>query len=102
MTQIVFETFNSPAYYVSVAAVLALYASGRSNGLVIEAGEETSHAVPVYEGFMLPHAVSRVDLGGRNLTDYLMKILAERGYTFTTTAERMIVQASKRSCAMPH
>jgi actin-related protein len=95
MTQSVFETFNSPAYYVSVAAVLALYASGRVNGLVIDAGEETTHAVPVHEGFLLPHAVSRVDLAGRGLTDYLMKILAERGYTFSTTAERMIVQDIK-------
>ncbi|ERF76324.1 Actin [Endocarpon pusillum Z07020] len=95
MTQIVFEAFNSPAYYVSVAAVLALYASGLTTGLVIDAGEKTTHVVPVYEGFMLPHAVSRVDLAGRDLTDYLMWILAERGYPFSTTAERMIVQDIK-------
>ena len=102
MTQIVFETFNSPAYYVSVAAVLALYASGRVNGLAIDAGEETTLAVPVHEGFVLPHAVSRLDLAGRDLTDYLMKILAERGYTFSTTAERMIVQDIKEKlCYAP-
>ncbi|KAL6419153.1 hypothetical protein ACFW04_011554 [Cataglyphis niger] len=70
MTQIMFETFNSPAMYVAIQAVLSLYASGRTTGIVL-------------------------DLAGRDLTDYLMKILTERGYSFTTTAEREIVRDIK-------
>merc|ERR1712154_466290 len=70
MTQIMFETFNVPAMYVNIQAVLSLYASGRTTGIVL-------------------------DLAGRDLTDYLMKILTERGYSFTTTAEREIVRDIK-------
>lgn len=90
-----FEVFNVPCLYVSVQGVLALYSSGRTSGVVLDSGDGVSHTVPIYEGYAIPHAIQRIHLAGRDLTDYLKTLLAKRGYNFTTAAELEIVRDIK-------
>lgn len=93
--QIFFETFNVPSFLTSIQAVLSLYASGRTTGIVLDCGDGVTHAVPIYEGFSMPNAVRRVDVAGRDVTDYLQSLLRKSGYNFHTTAEKEIVRLIK-------
>ena len=91
MTQLCFDTFNTASMYVAIQAVLALYASGRSTGIVFDSGYGVSHTVPIYEGYALPHAILRLDLAGMDLTHYLAKLLGQSGYRLNTRSELEIV-----------
>ncbi|XP_015229704.1 PREDICTED: actin-like [Cyprinodon variegatus] len=96
MTQILFETFSSPAMYVAIQPVLSMYSSGRTTGIVMDSGEGVSHAVPIYEGYALPQSIIRLSLGGADLTDYLTKILNNRGYSLSAAGQRDIMNDIKK------
>jgi actin-related protein len=95
MVQIMFETFNTPAMYVASQSVLSLYAYGLTTGVTVEMGDGAAQVVPVWDGHVLRSAAVESRVSGREITDYLMKILTERGFVFTTTAEREIVRDMK-------
>merc|ERR1712137_1321606 len=97
MISMMFETFSAPAAFIQIQAILSLYASGRTTGIVMDSGDGVSHTVPIYEGYALPHAVNRLDLAGRALTEYMTKILHDRGHSFTTSAEMETVRDIKES-----
>jgi len=95
--EIFFESFNVPAMYCAPQAILSLYASGRTTGVVLDSGDGVTHAVPVYEGFALPHAIVRMDLAGRDVTSHLQLLLRRSGHNFNTSAELEIVRQIKES-----
>ncbi|KAK1889153.1 Actin-3 [Dissostichus eleginoides] len=98
MVEIMFECFNVPFTYVALQAVLALYAAGRSTGVVFDSGDGVSHSVPVFEGYCLPHAVQRFPLAGVDVTMHLKKLLQEQGVSMRTSAEMEIVREMKEKC----
>jgi actin len=95
MTQIMFETFNVPGLYIAIQAVLSLYSAGKFTGIVCDSGDGVTHFVPIFDGYALPHSILRCNLAGRDLTDYMLKILSERGLHLSTSAEREIVKNIK-------
>lgn len=102
MVEIFFEEFKVPGFYVYTQAVLALYSSGRTTGLVCDSGDGVTHIVTVYDGYSIKNAVARMNIAGRNLTNYMQKHLAEDGYNFSSTAEKEIAKSIKEKlCYTP-
>lgn len=99
IAEVLFESMRVPALYFSPPAVLSLYASGRTTGVVLDVGAGVTHAVPVYEGFALPHSVARSNVAGQAVTRHLQLQLRRSGLNFTTTAEAdMVNQMKEQVC----
>jgi len=95
MLEVMFETYGFKGCYVAIQAILTLYAQGLLGGVVVDSGDGVTHIVPVYEGFALPHIVKRLDVAGRDITRYLIKLLLLRGYAFNRTADFETVRQIK-------
>ncbi|KAL1283702.1 Alpha-centractin [Trichinella pseudospiralis] len=90
-----FETFNVPALYISMQAVLSLYSTGRTTGVVLDCGDGVTHAVPIFEGFALPHSIVRTNIAGRDVTRLLRLLLRKEGVEFYRSSEFEIVRTIK-------
>nr|P53487.1 RecName: Full=Actin-related protein 2; AltName: Full=Actin-like protein 2 [Acanthamoeba castellanii]AAC46911.1 Arp2 [Acanthamoeba castellanii] len=95
MVQVMFEKYGFKAAYIAIQAVLTLYAQGLLTGVVVDSGDGVTHIVPVYEGFSLPHLTRRLNVAGRDVTRYLIKLLLLRGYVFNRTADFETVRQIK-------
>lgn len=84
----------------SPCVVISRYATGRTTGVVLDSGDGVTHAVPIYQGFALPHSIMRSDVAGRDVTRYLKLLLRREGLLFKTTSELEIVRTMKEVSGM--
>lgn len=100
LAEFFFESAQAPSLYVSVPSVLALYASGRTTGLVLDVGDSVATALPVAEGHCDTHAIRRLDIGGRDVTDRLVTLMRKAGHAlFASSSERQAVRRIKERLA---
>ncbi|XP_063001409.1 uncharacterized protein LOC134411503 isoform X2 [Elgaria multicarinata webbii] len=97
MTEVMFEHFQVPAMFVGLQALMALYASARTTGLVLDSGDGVTLTVPIYKSHCLLHAISRINFAGRDITKYLATLLLESGHSFLSSAEKEIVKNIKEN-----
>eukprot|EP00929_Paragymnodinium_shiwhaense_P115830 TRINITY_DN84976_c0_g1_i1.p1 TRINITY_DN84976_c0_g1~~TRINITY_DN84976_c0_g1_i1.p1 ORF type:complete len:375 (-),score=76.96 TRINITY_DN84976_c0_g1_i1:111-1235(-) len=97
MMELLFEKFSTPAAWVAIQAVMSLYSYGRTTGCVVDSGDGVTHTVPVYEGFGMPHAIQRLDLAGRDLSEYMCKIMTESGHSMVSSSEKELVRDMKET-----
>jgi len=93
-----FEKYNFPAVKVSIQAMLVLYAQGLMTGVVVDSGDGVSHVVPVWEGIVPAHLIKRLNVAGRHITTYLIKLLQVRGYNLNRSADMETARQIKEEC----
>jgi actin-related protein len=91
-TQVMFEKFSVNGFYIGNQATLSLYASSKMSGVIVYSGDGVTHVDPIFEGYSFPHAVSRVDFGGRDVNSLLAQLLNFAGAGLRTSGEMMIVK----------
>jgi len=99
MYEIMFEAFDVPAMHVGIQAVLSLYSAGRTTGLVMDSGGGVTHSVPVIDGYVPVNKATRMNMGGRDITEYLARLLRERNYQLYSAAHLELVAAVKEAHA---
>jgi actin-related protein 2 len=97
MIEVMFEKYGFEGLQVSIQAMLTLYAQGLLTGCVLDSGDGVTHVVAVYDGFELSNLTRRLDVAGRHITRYLIKLLLTRGYAFNRSAD---FQVSPRIAAV--
>lgn len=95
MAEILFESFDVPSLYVETQALLSLYASGSTTGLVIDSGEGVTHIVPVNQSFLLRHAIKRINIAGRDVNKKMQELLKAKGFYLESSGGREIVRDIK-------
>lgn len=95
MLEAMFETYGFEAAKVSIQAILVLYAQGLMSGVVVDSGDGVTHIVPVWEGIVPPLLIKRLNVAGRHITSYMIKLMQLRGYAFNRTADFETVRQIK-------
>lgn len=100
LAQFFFESLSAPALHIAYPPALSLFASGRTSGLVLDVGDTVSAAVPVAQGHCDVHAMQRIDIAGRDVTDRMVTLLRKSGASlFSTSSEWQAVRRLKEKLA---
>ena len=95
MGEIVFEKLGLGYFNIEPQAKLTLFCEGLETGIILDSGDGVTHCIPIVSSFILHHQIKRLDIAGRHITDYLIKLLQIKGYAFNSTADFELVREIK-------
>ena len=90
-----FEKFNVPGLYIAYKGVLSILSAGKFSGIVVDLGDNFSNITPVFDSYLIKDAIFRQNLGGKDLTEYMVKALLDQGYSFFTKSSKLIAEKIK-------
>lgn len=80
---------------------LSLYSTGRTSGLLVQCGETRTYTVPIYEGFPLYHAINKIKLGGRDLTNVFKDCVVENNIQISPEDIYNLRAIKEKTCCVP-
>jgi len=95
ITRLLFETYRVKSVYLANASVMALFSAGLTTGILLESGEGLTWVVPIIDGRIVTHAIQRLTLSGKDVSEYLRTLLLGYGINFTSSAQRDILREIK-------
>ena len=95
MGEIVFEKMGFGCFNIEPQAKLTLFCEGLETGIILDSGDGVTHCIPIAFSNLLHHQIKRLDIAGRHITDYLIKLLQIKGYAFNSTADFELVREMK-------
>ena len=98
LLEMLFETLEMKKAYIAIDAVMALFAHGRTNGLVIDSGVVTTTAVPIKEGILLQDVKKEIHLAGDKLNVYAQKVLQHKKYDILSGKDGLKIAEDIKSC----
>jgi len=93
--EILFEKIGVGAINIEPQAKCSLFAEGIDTGIVLDSGDGVTHCIPVSDGAILKHSIERMDIAGRHITEYLVRLLQKKGYAFNSSADFDFVRELK-------
>jgi actin-related protein len=78
LTELMIETYQFPAMYLAVQAALALFNTGSTTGVVLNFGAGTGQIVPIYDSFVIVHAISVANITVEHINQRLEEPITHR------------------------
>ena len=90
--EIIFEKFGLGFFNVEPQPRMVLFAHGQVSGTVLDIGEVSTNITPIYDLNLLNYNTKRLDIGGRFITDYFIRLLQRKGYALSPLVDSDFVQ----------
>ena len=104
ITTLLFDSFKIARIYFSNGELLSLYTNKVVTGLVVNIGAKTTRIIPVFEGFIVTHAISVRDVGTEQVLDSIKEsldinqIVSDKSNHLQYLANKRIRLASEEFC----
>ncbi len=95
MAEILTEKLGFGGFNIEPQAKLTIIYEGKDSGLVLDSGDGVTHCIPVVSNTIEHHNIVRLNIAGRHITDYLIRLLQVKGYAFNSSADFEIVREIK-------